>query len=56
MQPRFVPAWRELAELYLGQGRWQEFDEAVQHLEPSAAALLEARSQTARGELLGSGG
>ena len=52
MQPRFIPAWRELAELYLGQGRWQEFDEAVQHLEPSAAALLDARSQTARGELL----
>ena len=56
IQPRFIPAWQGLAELYLAQGRRREFDEAMQHLDPSAAASLEARSQAARGEFLGSGG
>jgi glycosyltransferase involved in cell wall biosynthesis/tetratricopeptide (TPR) repeat protein len=31
-QPRFAPAWQELAELYRRQGRWAELEEARGHL------------------------
>ncbi len=31
-RPNFYPAWAELAELCLAQGRWNEFDEAVARL------------------------
>jgi glycosyltransferase involved in cell wall biosynthesis len=50
-QPRFVPAWKGLGELYLAQGRWAELDEVARSLgrvnEPEAAAMG-ARATLAR--------
>jgi glycosyltransferase involved in cell wall biosynthesis len=52
-QPRFVPAWQGLGELYLSQGRWADLDDVESSLErvnePEAAAL-KARAQRVRNE------
>ena len=39
-RPDFPPAWLGLAELYLGQQRWPELEEAVAHLDGVEAAVL----------------
>ncbi len=47
-RPGFLPAWAELAELYLAQGRWDDFDDAVGRLPaegPYAAATLVLRAR-----------
>jgi tetratricopeptide (TPR) repeat protein len=52
-RPDFVPARLSLADLYLGQGRWEEVEQAAQELEgaaPLEAALLRARAGMARRE------
>jgi tetratricopeptide (TPR) repeat protein len=54
-RPAFVPAWQRLAELFAGQGRWAELDEAAAHLQgdPQAAlevVVLQARGQMAQGQ------
>jgi GT2 family glycosyltransferase/tetratricopeptide (TPR) repeat protein len=54
-RPGFLPAWVALAELYLGQGRWVELEEAARRAESDAggsseAALLRARGHMARRE------
>jgi tetratricopeptide (TPR) repeat protein len=49
-QPDFLPAWLGLAELYLGQERWPEFEEVLGRLEPQwpgEAAVLRARRHLA---------
>jgi glycosyltransferase involved in cell wall biosynthesis/predicted Zn-dependent protease len=46
-KPGFGPAWKGLAEVYLGQGRWQKYDEACQRVEawsPSQASMLRAQA------------
>jgi predicted Zn-dependent protease len=53
--PGFAPGWRGLAELFLGQGRWAELEEAAARLEaglapPEEAVVLRARAQLARRE------
>ena len=53
--PLFTPAWLELSELYLAQGRWEELTQALAHL-PDAVpwsvevAALRARAYLARRE------
>src|SRR5262249_10711175 len=54
-QPGFAAAWRELAELYLEQGRWPEFAQALEPLRQDPrlaleAQRLQARAQVVRGE------
>jgi GT2 family glycosyltransferase/tetratricopeptide (TPR) repeat protein len=54
-QPQFGPAWLGLGELFLAQGRWPEFEEAVNRLEaagdnPAEAAVMRARGHLARKE------
>ncbi len=53
--PYFGPAWLELGQLYLAQGRWERFDEAVRRLrdQPQLAqevAVLSACGHLARRE------
>ena len=50
----YVPSWIGLAELYLSQGRWTQFEEALAWLEADGraaadAAMLRARAWNARG-------
>ncbi len=52
-RPEYVPAWQRLAELFAGQGRWDELDQALPHLadQPHLAddvAVLRARGLLAR--------
>jgi tetratricopeptide (TPR) repeat protein len=50
-QPRFVPAWRELGELYLTQGRWPELEEmagSLAQVNEADASQLRARAHRAR--------
>jgi glycosyltransferase involved in cell wall biosynthesis/predicted Zn-dependent protease len=50
-QPRFVPAWRELGELYLTQGRWPELEElagSLAQVNQLEASHLRARAHEAR--------
>ena len=52
-RPRFAPAWEDLGELYLSQGRWTELDTALGKLQPLApepANLLRAQGHLARRE------
>ena len=47
-RPGFLPAWAELSELYLAQGRWDDFDDAVGRLPaegPYASATLVLRAR-----------
>ncbi len=49
-QPRFVPAWQKLGELYLADGRWAELDEvtiAMARVSEAEAADLKARANRA---------
>jgi len=49
-QPRFVPAWRELGELYLMQGRWAELEElagSLAQVNELEASHLRARAHEA---------
>ncbi len=53
--PLFIPARMGLGELYLGQGRWKELEEALSHLPDAVpwsveAAVLRARAHPARRE------
>jgi len=53
-QPRFVPAWRELSELYLTQGRLPELEElagALAQVNKLEASHLRARAHEARNML-----
>jgi glycosyltransferase involved in cell wall biosynthesis len=57
-QPRFVPAWQALGELYLSQKRWAELDAVANALEPvnpPEAAALRARARPIRNESGGVG-
>jgi len=54
-QPRFVPAWRELGELCLMQGRWPELEELAESLarvNELEASRLRARAHEARNVLV----
>lgn len=53
--PEFGPAWLELGQLYLAQGRWDEFERILGNLQTQPrhaeeAALLQARGHLARKE------
>lgn len=48
--PGFAPAWQGLAELYLGQSRWTELNEAAEKL-AAAGGELETAVLRARGHL-----
>jgi hypothetical protein len=50
-QPRFVPAWRELGELYNMQGRWPELEQlagSLAQVNELVASHLRARAHEAR--------
>jgi tetratricopeptide (TPR) repeat protein len=56
--PEYVPSWVGLAELYLGQQRWDELETVLARLEADGravgdAGLLRARAQLARGDFAG---
>jgi tetratricopeptide (TPR) repeat protein len=50
-QPDFLPAWLELTELYLGQGRWAELEDVAGRLQGLRPAGIEAAVVRARGHL-----
>jgi tetratricopeptide (TPR) repeat protein/glycosyltransferase involved in cell wall biosynthesis len=50
-RPAFAPAWEGLAGLYLGQGRWEPFEEAVRHLPVEGAGAVVGRTLQARAHL-----
>jgi tetratricopeptide (TPR) repeat protein len=50
-QPGFLPAWLELAELYLAQGRWAELEETAGRLDVIGGTGIEAALVRARGRL-----
>jgi GT2 family glycosyltransferase/tetratricopeptide (TPR) repeat protein len=50
-RPDFLPAWIGLAELYLSQGRWSDFEEVVKRLEGDPNASLEGEVMRARGHM-----
>jgi tetratricopeptide (TPR) repeat protein len=52
-EPRFVPAWRELGELYISLGRWSELEKLVRSLAQTnelEATRLMARANRARND------
>jgi glycosyltransferase involved in cell wall biosynthesis/Tfp pilus assembly protein PilF len=49
--PDFPPAWRGLAELYLEQGRWDDLEQALQHLDAGGRNGVEVAVFRARGHL-----
>ena len=52
-EPRFVPAWQELGELYIARGRWSELEELVRslaHTHELEANRLKARANRARND------
>ncbi|MCI0460908.1 MAG: glycosyltransferase, partial [Gemmataceae bacterium] len=48
-QPSFVPAWLGLADLCLGQARWNELDALAEQLESAQGRVVEAVVVRARG-------
>ena len=49
--PDFVPAWLELAEVYLARGRWDQLEQTVQRLEKEFRRVVDAMAFRARGHL-----
>ncbi len=47
--PNFTAVWRNLAELFLGQGRWQELDQAAEQLQADPQSALDGAVLRARG-------
>jgi ankyrin repeat protein/glycosyltransferase involved in cell wall biosynthesis/tetratricopeptide (TPR) repeat protein/Leucine-rich repeat (LRR) protein len=55
-EPRFAPAWQDLAELWLAGRNWAELERAAAGLAPAApleAELVRARGLLARGDYAG---
>ncbi|HLJ96642.1 MAG TPA: glycosyltransferase, partial [Gemmataceae bacterium] len=50
-QPRFLPAWQGLADVFLAQARWPELEQATSHLHVDGRLLADATVLRARAHL-----
>jgi tetratricopeptide (TPR) repeat protein len=49
-QPDYLPAWRALGQLYLGQQRWAKVEETARQLDATASGQAEATALRAQAE------